>query len=338
MGYIGVGRATGAKRDDRVSYHDEIESRRSEAREIFLQQARSLQDVASRIDDTFIRATRLLLRTEGHVVVLGLGKSGLVGRKIAATFASTGTPSFFIHAAEAFHGDLGMITESDTAILVSYSGRTKEVVSLLPHLRRRGIPTIAIVGAMESELAKGADVTLDVSVGHEVCPLNLAPTSSTLAALAMGDALAVVLMRERRFRTEDFAELHPGGSLGQKLNQSVRDVMHANGLPLVCARMPLQSCLLEIATGRLGVAIVVDEDKRPIGIISAADVSEAHAKDPAALGMPCAHVVRALPPSVRADESIETADIRMRDLECTLMIVLDAEGAIVGVLEHATSR
>lgn len=334
MGYIGVGRAAGAKRDERISLHDELEARRSEAREIFLQQARSLQDVASRIDDAFIRATRLMLRTEGHVVVLGIGKSGLVGRKIAATFASTGTPSFFIHAAEAFHGDLGMITDSDTAILVSYSGRTKEVVSLLPHLRRRGIPTIAIVGDMGSELAKGADVTLDVSVGHEVCPLNLAPTSSTLATLAMGDALAVVLMRERRFRTEDFAELHPGGTLGQKLNQSVRDVMHAASLPLVCARTPLADCLLQIAAGRLGIAIVVDDERRPIGMIGHADISEAIATDASALAAPCARFVRGLPPSVPAHEPIESAEHRMRELECPMMIVVDADGAIVGILEH----
>lgn len=336
MGYIGVGRAVGLKREDRVSsLHDEIESRRAEAREIFLQQARSLQDVASRIDDSFIRATRLLLRTEGHVVVLGLGKSGLVGRKIAATFASTGTPSFFIHAAEAFHGDLGMITESDTAILVSYSGRTKEVVSLLPHLRRRGIPTIALVGDMDSELALGADVTLDVSVGHEVCPLNLAPTSSALATLAMGDALAVVLMRERRFRTEDFAELHPGGTLGQKLNQTVKDAMHAAALPLVCARTPVHACLLQIAAGRLGIAIVVDDERRPIGVVGHSDVSEALAKDPDAMSLPCARVVRGLPPSVHENDPIESAQHRMRELDCALMVVVGDDGAIVGVLERA---
>ena len=236
--------------------------------------AAELNGLASRVDGSFARAVGMILAAEGRVIVSGMGKSGIIGRKIAATFASTGTTAHFLHPAEAFHGDLGMLRTDDLAVLISYSGETEEVVRLLPPLKRLGVPIVGLVGDPDSTLAGASDVVLDVSVRREVCPNNLAPTTSTMAALAMGDALAVALIERRRFMPADFARFHPGGSLGRRLLTRVRDVMHTRNLPTVRPDEPMQSVIWAMTRGRLGLALVM-EDGALRGIITDGDLRRA---------------------------------------------------------------
>jgi len=219
-------------------------------------QAQALNKISSQLGSPFEEAVNLILNTPGRTVVCGMGKSGLIGQKMAATFASTGTPSFFMHPAEAFHGDLGMLTTDDLIILISYSGETDEVIKLLPSLKHFGNKIVAIVGEDNSTLGKHADVVLNVSVEREVCPNNLAPTTSTLTTMAMGDALAVVLIKERDFQASDFARYHPGGSLGKKLLVKVQDVMHRENLPVVGKEEMLQNAILVMTEGRLGMVVI----------------------------------------------------------------------------------
>ncbi|MCK9507535.1 MAG: KpsF/GutQ family sugar-phosphate isomerase [Pigmentiphaga sp.] len=232
----------------------------------------ALQAMSARLDNTFVRAVELLLRCTGRVVVSGVGKSGHIGRKLAATLASTGTPAFFVHAAEAAHGDLGMITEDDVVIAISYSGTTGELLTIVPSLKRLGTRLIALTGKPESELALHADVHLDASVPQEACPLNLAPTASTTAALALGDALAVACLTTRGFSPEDFARSHPGGALGRRLLTYVRDVMrHGIDLPTVRSDSPVSAALLEMTRKGMGMTVVVDDD-RVVGIFTDGDL------------------------------------------------------------------
>src|SRR5687767_8979051 len=245
-----------------------------DARAVFEQQAQAIAEVGKRIGTDFGQAVGLMYATPGHVIVSGMGKSGLVGRKIAATLASTGTPSFFVHPAEAFHGDLGMITERDTIMLLSYSGETDEVVRLLPHLTRMGAPIIALVGTMDSTIARAADVAIDVSVEREVCPNNLAPTNSTLASMAMGDALAVSLIQARKFGAADFARFHPGGALGRRLLTRVKDVMHSKDLPVLSPNQSVRDSLFTITRGRLGLALVLEGEVLR-GIVTDGDLRRA---------------------------------------------------------------
>ena len=224
------------------------------ARGVLQTEAEALLELAPRLGDAFVRAVQLMLSTEGRVIVSGMGKSGHVARKMAATFASTGTPAYFVHPAEASHGDLGMITGADVFLALSYSGESEELLSILPVLRRRGTRIIALTGNPQSTLAKEADVALDGSVAREACPHNLAPTTSTTAALALGDALAVALLEARGFSPEDFALSHPGGALGRRLLTHVRDVMHAKAdLPCVTPDSSLADAVLAISRGSLGI-------------------------------------------------------------------------------------
>lgn len=306
------------------------------ARDIVLKQAEAVRALAGRIDEQFARAVRLLLHTPGHVVVSGIGKSGIVGNKIAATFASTGTPSFFVHTTEALHGDLGKITSEDTVILLSYSGETVEVLELLSHLVQRGIPTIAIVGELDSTLARGVDVVLDASVEREVCPNNLAPTSSTLAALSLGDTLAVCLMEEREFDAEDFARLHPGGQLGRRLRMRAEQAMRSDDLPIVGLSTLLPACLGVAARGRLGVAVVVDDAGRPVGILghdvmtvpTSASASAAWFASTASSRM--SHALLTVPPTAKVGE----IHAQMKSDAHGLALVVDAAGVLVGIVER----
>lgn len=207
---------------------------------------------------SFARAVDLILGCSGRVVVCGMGKSGLIGRKMAATFASTGTPSFFLHAGEASHGDLGMVMPNDLVVLISNSGETEEVLRLVPYFQEVGIPIVAMVGKLPAPLASAADVVLDVSIEREACPLNLAPMTSALTTLAMGDALAASLIRARNFQPRDFARFHPGGSLGRRLITRVCDVMQKENLPFVAPTESVGECLIRMTEGRCGLAIVVD--------------------------------------------------------------------------------
>ncbi len=231
-------------------------------------ESRAVAELGARVDATFVDACRLCLAATGRVVVTGLGKSGHIGNKIAATLASTGTPAFFLHAAEASHGDLGMVAGGDVVLAISNSGETAEIVALLPHLRRLNTPVIAMTGNPASTLAREATVHLDVAVSEEACPLNLAPTASTTATLAMGDALATALLEARGFTVEDFARSHPGGALGRKLLLHVQDVMRrGDDLPRVGATAPLAQGLVEMSRKGLGLTAVVDEQQPDTGCI-----------------------------------------------------------------------
>ncbi len=243
------------------------------ARAVISQEANAVLGLSERIDDQFISACKHLLNPAGRIVVLGIGKSGHIGRKIAATLASTGSPAFFVSAAEASHGDLGMIDKQDVAILLSNSGQSEELLSLLPPLKRLGIPLISLTGNKQSQLAKNADVNLDVSVEHEACPLGLAPTTSTIAMLAMGDALAIALLDARGFNEQDFARSHPAGRLGKRLLIKVADIMHRDTeIPIVQADMSLKQGLLEMTSKGLGMTAITDQSNQLLGIFTDGDL------------------------------------------------------------------
>ncbi|HRF63828.1 MAG TPA: KpsF/GutQ family sugar-phosphate isomerase [Candidatus Competibacter sp.] len=243
------------------------------ARQVLAIEAEAITQLTARIDDRFVRACRLMLSCPGRIVVLGIGKSGHIGGKIAATLASTGTPAFFVHPAEASHGDMGMITAQDVVVALSNSGETDEILTLLPLIKRLGVPLIALTGNPDSTLSKTADVHIDVSIAQEACPLGLAPTSSTTATLAMGDALAVALLEARGFTAEDFARSHPGGRLGRRLLLLVDDVMHV-GAQMPCSTPSdlLKDALLEMSRKGLGTTVVVDADERVLGVFTDGDL------------------------------------------------------------------
>jgi len=245
------------------------------ARRVLAIEAQAVAALAGRLDERFDRAVELLAACTGKIIVTGMGKSGIICRKIAATFAGTGSPALFLHAAEAIHGDAGVFMKGDTVLALSSSGETEEIIRLLPLIKRLDLPLIAMTGDAESPLARAADVVLDVSVAAEACPLNLAPTASTTAALALGDALAVALLERNGFRTEDFAVLHPAGALGRRLLK-VEDLMHRGAaIPLVRAATPFHETLLEITGKRLGVTGVVGDDGALVGVITDGDLRRA---------------------------------------------------------------
>ena len=229
------------------------------------EQGNALFALSERVDESFEQAVETILNCKGRIIISGMGKSGLIGKKIAATFASTGTISFFMHPGEAFHGDLGMVRFDDRAdviVLISYSGETDEVLKLIPSLKSFGTRIIAITGGMNSTLANHADVVLNAAVKEEVCPNNLAPTTSTTVAISIGDALAVALIKARNFQPMDFARFHPGGSLGRRLLTRVKDVMHSERLPLVSRTMPISDVVITMTDTRTGIALVIDDHGR----------------------------------------------------------------------------
>ncbi len=239
-------------------------------------EAQAVVALQSRLDERFAEACRACLACEGRVVVTGMGKSGHIARKIAATLASTGTPALFLHPAEAVHGDLGMITRPDVVLALSNTGETEELLVLVPHLKRLGVPLVVLTGAPDSTLARAATVALDVSVPEEACPLNLAPTASTTATLAMGDALAVTLLAARGFTAEDFARSHPGGTLGRRLLLRVEDIMRRGAdLPRVSPGTPLREALLEVSRKGFGMTVVVDAEDRVLGVFTDGDLRRA---------------------------------------------------------------
>ncbi|MFQ6675157.1 MAG: SIS domain-containing protein [Fidelibacterota bacterium] len=249
-------------------------------REVLRIEAEAVSKLQDRLDESFDRAVELIFRCHGRVVVTGMGKSGLISQKIASTLASTGTPSQFLHPGEAIHGDLGMVTRNDVILVISNSGETHEIVQLMPAFGRLGVPVIALVGRRVSSIASTATVVIDTSVEREACSLDLAPTASTTATLAMGDALAVAILEKRGFQQEDFALLHPGGSLGKRLLLTAREIMHTGDeLPIVTVDMDMKSTLLTISEKRLGVAIVADRNNKLAGIITDGDIRRAVEKD-----------------------------------------------------------
>jgi arabinose-5-phosphate isomerase len=303
------------------------------ARDVLQIEAAAVQALAARLDDRFTRAVELLLHCKGRVVVSGIGKSGHIARKIAATLASTGTPAIFVHAAEAAHGDLGMITRDDVLVALSYSGEGDELLTMLPVAKREGTPLIAMTGNATSSLARLADVHLDVRVDKEACPLNLAPTSSTTAMLALGDALAVACLDARGFGPDDFARSHPAGALGRRLLTYVRDVMRTGDrIPRVTADTSLIDALREISSKQLGMAAVVDTEGRLQGIFTDGDLRRLLERAADVRNVKLAEVMTRNPltiaPDVLAVEAAQLMDQRRKNQ----LLVVDAGGDLVGAL------
>lgn len=296
-------------------------------------EAQAIQELESRLGDSFTRAVDMLLSCRGRVVVSGIGKTGHIGRKIAATLASTGTPAFFMHAAEAIHGDLGMLTENDVLIAISYSGSGHELLTVLPVVRRLGTGLITMTGNPNSELARLADIHLDASVNQEACPLNLAPTASTTAALALGDALAVACLEARGFGSEDFARSHPGGALGRRLLTHVRDVMrHGQALPLVRPDMPLLQALEIISAKGMGMAIALDTDGKPVGIFTDGDLRRLIARQGDIRNLNVEQGMSRKPHGIHPDALAAEAARQMDEERLNQMLVVDNDGALVGAL------
>ncbi len=295
-------------------------------------EADALAALAARLDARFDAVVQLIASRGGKVVVTGMGKSGHVGRKIAATLASTGTPAFFLHAAEALHGDLGMLERHDLLLAVSNSGETAEILELVPHVKRLGLPLIALTGCAASTLGRTADAVLDVSVAEEACPLGLAPTASTTAAIAMGDALAVALLEHRGFRPEDFAALHPAGTLGRKLLR-VADLMHVGDeVPRVPLASMMTDVLLEMTAKRLGVTAVVDEGGRLVGVVTDGDLRRALSLGESLLSRTVADVMGRRPKTIDAEALAALAVARMERHTITVLFVLDGDGRLTGVI------
>jgi len=296
-------------------------------------EAEAVAALRERIDDGFARACQYLLGCRGRVVVSGMGKSGHVGGKIAATLASTGTPAFFVHPGEASHGDLGMITSQDVVLALSNSGETDELVNILPLIKRLGVPLVTMTGNPRSSLAEAADVNLDVSVAREACPLGLAPTSSTTAALVMGDALAVALLEARGFTAEDFARSHPGGRLGRRLLLHVADVMHrGERVPAVRGDVPLREALVEMSRQGLGMTAVVDADRRVIGIFTDGDLRRTLDRGIDVRAVRVDAVMIAHPVTANAELLAAEALALMESRKINALLVTDADGRLVGAL------
>lgn len=306
------------------------------AREVLTIEANAVAALAARQDRRFSDAVALVLRCSGRVVVTGMGKSGHVGRKIAATLASTGTPAMFVHPAEASHGDLGMITAADVVLGISNSGESDELTAILPLIKRMGVPLLAMTGRPQSALGRHADVVLDTAVEKEACPHNLAPTASTTAQLALGDALAVALLDARGFKADDFARSHPGGALGRKLLTHVSDVMRSGGeLPRVRPEAGLMEVMREISAKGLGMSAVVDEHDRLLGVFTDGDLRRliertGNGVDLRALS--AREVMHAQPRTIGAEAlAVEAADL-MEAHRITSVLVTDADGRLVGAL------
>jgi arabinose-5-phosphate isomerase len=296
-------------------------------------EAQALIGLKARLGDDFGRAVRAMLACRGRVVVMGMGKSGHIGRKIAATLASTGTPALFVHPAEASHGDLGMVTAGDVVLAISNSGESDELDAIVPPLKRLGVTLVAMTGRADSSLARHADITLSSAVDQEACPLNLAPTASTTAQLALGDALAVALLDARGFRQEDFARSHPGGALGRKLLMHVRDLMRqGDDVPVVGPETMLVEVMREMTRKGLGATAVADAERRVLGIFTDGDLRRLVEKGVDLRALTAREVMHARPKLVREDAlAVEAADM-MEAHRITSVLVVDAAGRLIGAL------
>ncbi len=291
----------------------------------------ALAAARDRLDENFARAVQLLRDSEGRVIVAGVGKSGLIGRKIAATLTSTGTPATFLHPADSVHGDLGIVGANDVAILISKSGESDELAPLIEQLRRLGVRLIALTGDRGSALAKHCDVVLDASVSEEACPHDLAPTTSTTVALALGDALAVALLEEKGFQREDFARLHPGGSLGRRLLTEVSEVMERDRLPVLHRKDTMRQAIVLLAERR-GMAIMLDDAERVTGVMTAGDLTRTMEREPDILAVPVDHVLNKTPKVARHNELASAVVYRMETHGIMAMPVVGADDKLVGVI------
>ena len=300
-------------------------------------EANTLLQAAKNMNDVFEKAVELVLACKGKLVVTGVGKSGLIGAKMAATFASTGTPSFFLHPTEALHGDLGMISANDVVIAISYSGESEELSSILPHIKRFNIPLIGMTRDANSTLGKYSDIIIDVIVEKEACPLDIAPTSSTTLTLALGDALAVCLMRAKDFKKSDFASFHPGGALGKKLFVKVSNLMQTKNIPVVSKDTKVKEAIIKISEGRLGTVLVTDESDKLVALVSDGDIRRALLRDDFSLE---ANVLEyaTLNPMTLDDEEMLASDalVLIEEKKIQLLVITDKNKKIKGVLHIHT--
>lgn len=301
------------------------------AKRVFEVEIESLQHVAGLIDDTFTTVVEALLNSTGKVIVIGVGKSGLIGKKIAATFSSTGTPSLFLHPGDAFHGDLGIIGTDDAVILISYSGETDEVLKVIPFLKWNKNLIISITGNLTSTIAKNSHHHLNIAITREACPLALAPTSSTTAALVMGDALAIALMESRNFQEEDFARFHPGGSLGRKLLTRTRDLMRTDNLPFIQTNASFTDVLLKMSEGKLGM-VIVGHPNNIEGIITDGDLRRSLLKNPDVTKLSVQEMMTTNPIIVDEDEFVSTVEALMMDKKITNVLVGKGR-SVIGVYQ-----
>ncbi|EAH6515156.1 KpsF/GutQ family sugar-phosphate isomerase [Campylobacter jejuni] len=302
------------------------------AKEVFEKEAQAILDLAKNLDENFNQAVNLMLNTKGRCIVSGMGKSGHIGAKIAATLASTGTPSFFIHPGEALHGDLGMLTPEDVLIAISNSGETEEILKIIPAIKKRKIPLIVMCGKKNSTLVKQSDIFLNIAVEKEACPLQLAPMSSTTATLVMGDALAAALMKVRNFKPDDFALFHPGGSLGRKLLTKVKDLMVSSNLPIVHPDTEFNDLVDVMTSGKLGLCVVLENEKL-VGIITDGDLRRAlKASDKPRFDFKAKEIMNTNPKVVDADAMASKAEEIMLKYKIK-EIVVSKENKVVGIIQ-----
>lgn len=304
-----------------------------DGKEVIRIEANAVKNLESRIDENFYKAVEAILNTKGRVIISGVGKSGIIARKIVATMNSTGTPALFMHPSDAIHGDLGMVRGDDVVILISKSGSTPEIVRIFPVLRRIGTKIIALVGDMKSYLAKEADITLDVSVEEEACPYDLAPTSSTTATLVMGDAIAIALLKAKNFTKEQFALYHPGGTLGRRLTLKVEEIMtKGENVPIVKEYVPLHTAILEMTSKRLGATCVVNDEGKLIGIITDGDLRRAMEKYPNLSELKAKDVMGKNPKAIKPDVLASYAIQLMETYKITQLICIDNENRPIGMV------
>lgn len=302
------------------------------ARRVLQIEADSVREQIGNLGSAFLRAAEEIAASKGRLCVTGLGKSGLIGQKLAATLASTGTPAYFLHAAEASHGDLGMLVSGDIVLALSFSGESPEVLRLIEFAQARSLRTIAVTGAPDSSVSRAADFTISVAISREACPLNLAPTASTTAMLAMGDALAMAVSEKRGFKEEDFAALHPGGRLGRKFLK-VRDLMRTRErVPQVSSETPMKDAIHEMSRKMMGVTAVVNGSGELIGVISDGDLRRLLEKDPALLAKSAGDCAHTEPKTIEAEEFASAALFQMEKAKITSLFILDGDGRLAGAL------
>jgi arabinose-5-phosphate isomerase len=304
------------------------------AKEVFEIESKEISNLSSLLTSDFESSINIIIESKGKLIISGMGKSGIIGKKIAATLASTGTPSFFLHPGEAYHGDLGMIEKEDIVLLISNSGETDEVLKLIPFLKSQNNNTISMTGNPNSTLAKNTHYHLNVSVQFEACPLQLAPTSSTTAAMVMGDALAVALMKVKNFKEVNFAKFHPGGSLGRRLLQTVDNVMKKDNLPVVLLTDSIKDIIHVITKGKCGLVAVEDKDKKLIGVISDGDIRRAMETNEAGFfNLIAANLMTKNPKTAPHDTSLVSASKIMNQEKISSVLVIDHEHTLIGIVQ-----
>jgi arabinose-5-phosphate isomerase len=306
---------------------------REKAKEVIRKEAEAVAGLEKKIDENFVRAVELILNCKGRVIVTGIGKSGIIGKKIAATLTSTGTAAFFLHPTEGIHGDLGMVRKNDVVVAVSKSGGTDELYQLIPLFKRLGVPIITLTGNIDSPVAEKSDVVIDVSVAHEACGNDLVPTSSTTAALVMGDALAIALLDERHFSSEDFALLHPGGHLGRKLLLKVSDIMHTgDDIPMVSDDTGMKQVILEMTSKRMGTTTVVNQKGELVGVFTDGDLRRLVERTDEIFSLKAGQVMTKDPKKIDGDELAAKALNLMESFAITSLVIMDSNKKPVGIV------